>query len=359
MTDWLHTLQRVGERGLDCVLVTVTSGQGSIPREAGAKMLVTVDAIHGTIGGGELEFQATGLARDLLREEPLVKGVGKRSEPGDFQTRRFPLGADLGQYCGGAANLIFERVSPGAEWVGALAAWQEAGDPCVLATPAAGGGRLLVRANDAWGSLGTGATDAGAVAIARRLLAEADRTPRLVTLEDRTAVLLEPLQPSDFRVVVFGAGHVGRALVRVLGTLPCRVTWVDARAGEFPPDAADNVRIALTATPVAEVAAARPGACFLVMTHSHALDLELVAAILKRGDFAYCGMIGSQTKRRTFEKGLAKHGVPAAAIARLTCPIGIPGIKGKEPGTIAVAVAAQLLEQRGVAGRALNAAAEA
>jgi len=349
VTDWLHTLQRVGERGLDAVLVTVASGQGSTPRDAGAKMLVTADAIHGTIGGGELEFQATGIARELLRAT------------GGKEAKRFPLGADLGQYCGGAANLVFERVSPGAEWVGVLAAWQEAGEACVLATPATEDGRLLVRANDAWGSLGAGATDARAVEIARRLLVETDRTPALATLEDGTAVLFEPLRPSDFRVVVFGAGHVGRALVRVLGTLPCRVTWVDARAAEFPREAPDNVRVALTDTPAAEVAAAPPGCYFLVMTHSHALDLELVEAILERGDFAYCGMIGSQTKRRTFEKGLAKHGVPAATIARLTCPIGIPGIKGKEPGTIAVAVAAELLEhrERAAARRAPNAAAEA
>ncbi len=95
------------------------------------------------------------------------------------------------------------------------------------------------------------------------------------------------------------------------------------------------------------------------MTHSHALDLELVEAILRRHDFAYCGMIGSQTKRRTFENGLAKHGVPPEALARFTCPIGIPGIKGKEPGSIAVAVTAQLLElrERGVAVRAASAAA--
>jgi xanthine dehydrogenase accessory factor len=312
-------------------------------------MLVTVDAIHGTIGGGELEFQATGIARELLRAT------------GGKEAKRFPLGADLGQYCGGAANLVFERVSPGAEWVGVLAAWQETGEACVLATPATGDGRLLVRANDAWGSLGAGATDARAVEIARRLLVETDRAPRVVALDDGTAVLFEPLQPADFHVVVFGAGHVGRALVRVLGTLPCRVTWVDARAAEFPREAPENVRVALSDTPAAEVAAARPGSYFLVMTHSHALDLELVEAILQRRDFAYCGMIGSDTKRRTFEKGLAKHGVPAATIARLTCPIGIPGIKGKEPGTIAVAVAAELLEhrERAAARRAPNAAAEA
>ena len=347
MTDWLHTLQRVGERGLDAVLVTVTSGQGSTPRDAGAKMLVTVDGIHGTVGGGELEFQATEVARSLLRAT------------GGKEGRRFPLGADLGQFCGGAANLIFERIPPGVEWVQLLAEWQQAGEACVLATSATGEGRMLVRANAAWGSLGSDAADAAVLETARRLLAQGEDAPRLVTLDDGAAVLLEPLRPSDFHVVLFGAGHVGRALVRVLGTLPCRVAWVDARAAEFPREVPDNVRVALTDAPLGEVSAARPGSYFLVMTHSHALDLELVEAILRRHDFAYCGMIGSQTKRRTFENGLAKHGVPPEALARFTCPIGIPGIKGKEPGSIAVAVTAQLLElrERGVAVRAASAAA--
>jgi xanthine dehydrogenase accessory factor len=344
VTDWLHALQRVGERGLEAVLVTVTSGQGSTPRDAGAKMLVTVDAIHGTIGGGELEFRATEVARSLLRAG------------GAKEAKRFPLGADLGQYCGGAASLIFERVDPDAEWVRVLAEWQQAGDACVLATPATADGRLLVRASGTWGSLGTGAADAQATEIARRLLAETERAPRLVALEDGASVLFEPLQPCDFHVVLFGAGHVGRALVRVLGTLPCRVTWVDSRAAEFSREVPDNARVALTDAPVAEVSAARPGSSFLVMTHSHALDLELVEAILRRGDFAYCGMIGSRTKRHTFERGLAKHGVPPEALARFTCPIGIPSIKGKEPGSIAVAVAAQLLELRGAAERAPSAA---
>jgi xanthine dehydrogenase accessory factor len=216
----------------------------------------------------------------------------------------------------------------------------------VVATTATGDGRLLVRANGAWGSLGTEAADARAAEIARSLLAENDGTPRIVALADGLTVLLESLQPSNFRILLFGAGHVGRALVRVLGTLPCRVTWVDSRAAEFPRETPENVRVALTDAPLAEVSAARPGSSFLVMTHSHALDLELVEAVLKRGDFAYCGMIGSQTKRRTFEKGLAKHGVPPEALARFTCPIGIPSLKGKEPGVIAVAVAAQLLELR-------------
>ena len=341
MSDWLHTLQLVAERGLDAVLVTVASGMGSMPREAGAKMVLTVDAAHGTIGGGELEFQALDVARSLLGT-----AAGEGSDREGRTAKRFPLGADLGQFCGGAANLVFERVRADEAWVRELTAWRDRGEACVIATPTSGEGRLLVREGGTWGSLGAGPLDARAAGIAREMLAEGDRVPRLVSLDDGVTTLFEPLLRADFNVVVFGAGHVGRALVRVLATLPCRVAWIDSRAGEFPREPPDNARVIRTDAPLAEVASARSGSYFLVMTHSHALDFELVEAILKRGDFAYCGMIGSGTKRKTFENGLAKRDVSVAARARLVCPIGIPTIKGKEPGAIAIAVAAQLLEHR-------------
>jgi len=335
--SWIHTLQLVAERCQDAVMVTVTSGKGSTPREPGAKMIVTIDALHGTIGGGELEYQAIDLARGMLR------GAGDR------QTKRFGLGANLGQYCGGAANLLLERVPRGADWVSLAAGWLDAGVPCVVVTPFDGQSRLLVRDGETWGTLGNAALDARAVETARTMLANRDGATALVAVGDDLTALFEPLQPSDFNVVLFGAGHVGRALVRVLGPVPCRVTWVDSRAGEFPADVPDNVRVVRTDAPAAEVAAARPGSYFLVLTHSHALDFEVVESVLRRGDFAYCGMIGSQTKRRTFENGLAKRGAGAGLLARLTCPIGIPGIKGKEPGAIAVAVAAQLLQLHEIA----------
>jgi xanthine dehydrogenase accessory factor len=345
MNDWLHALRQCADRGMEAVLVTVQSGTGSTPRDAGAKMVVTADAIHGTVGGGELEYQAIDVARKLLRSS-----AGKH-------TRRFPLGAELGQVCGGAANLVFEPVPAGADWVKALAEREAAGMPCIVVTPAApdADGRLIVTAEETWGSLGAAVSDDRATAVAREVLGRGDDVPRVVALDGDVRVVLDAVRPIDFEVVLFGAGHVGRALARVLGTLPCRVRWVDGRAAEFPREIPANVRAVVTEAALDEVAAAQPGTYFLVLTHSHALDFELVEAILKRGDFGYCGMIGSATKRRTFENGLAKHGVPAAALARFTCPIGVPTIRGKEPSTIAVAVAAQLLELRergaGAAGR--------
>lgn len=343
MTEWLQALRRIGDRGLDAVLVTVLSGKGSTPRDAGAKMVVAVDGVHGTVGGGELEFQALDLARGMLRAR------------GDRQTKRFPLGANLGQVCGGAASLLFERVPAAAEWVRVAGERHEAGEPCVVVTPAGGrdDGHLVVTGSASWGSLGDEARDARATGTARARLAGDVAEPQTVALDDEVSAVFEVLRPVDFHVVLFGAGHVGRALVRVLGTLPCRVTWVDGRAEEFPGEVPANVRTIVTDAAVAEAGKAAPGSAFLVMTHSHALDFELVETILRRNDFAYCGMIGSATKRKTFESGLAKHGVPQTALARFTCPIGIPGIKGKEPAAIAIAVAAELLQLRecGAAGR--------
>jgi xanthine dehydrogenase accessory factor len=334
--DWLHALELCGERGHDAVLVRVLAGKGSTPREAGAKMVVTPDAVHGTIGGGELEFRALEIARGLLRER------------GDRATRRFPLGASLGQVCGGAAELSFERVPAAADWVRALAARHAAGAASVLVTPAApdeAGCLIVDAAGVAWGGLGDAARDRAASVAAQAVLASGEDAPRIAEVAGG-AVLLEPLRPTDFEIVLFGAGHVGRALARVLGTLPCRLTWVDSRPAEFPPDIPPNAVKRVTDAALDCVRDARPGAYFLVLTHSHALDFELVAAILRRGDFAYCGMIGSATKRRTFENGLVKKGIPAAALQRLTCPIGIASLKGKAPATIAIAVAAQLLEVR-------------
>ncbi|MCC6474385.1 MAG: xanthine dehydrogenase accessory protein XdhC [Burkholderiales bacterium] len=335
MRDWVEALQRLGREGQDAVLVTLASGKGSTPREAGAKMLVTGDAIRGSIGGGEAEFQAVSMARELLASTDARRA------------RRYRLGTSFGQNCGGIADLAFERVPAGAQWVAVLADWVGAGRACVLATPAGEApedARLVIEASAHHGTLGDGARDERAIDQGRRMLAARDRTCRLVPIDADLEARFELVEPLDFAIVLFGAGHVGRALARVLGAVQARITWVDSRAHEFPRDVPENVRVVLTDAPLEQVPAAGPGSWFLVATHSHALDLDLVEAILRRDDFAFCGMLGSATKRRTFEAGLAKRGV--RDLARLVCPVGIPSLSGKDPGTIAVAIAAQLLQER-------------
>ena len=150
---------------------------------------------------------------------------------------------------------------------------------------------------------------------------------------ERLVERLDAWRASLPRLVLFGAGHVGRALVRALDPLPCRVRWIDSRPGMAPAEQVDDPATIETA----------PGDLVLVTTHSHALDLAIVEARLRRLDFAWLGLIGSATKRRRFEGQLVAAGIPAERLDRLVCPIGLSAIRGKDPAVIAASVTAQLL----------------
>ena len=223
---WLDLLNRLCEAGAPCVVVTIAETQGSAPREAGAKMVVSRDACFGTIGGGRLEYQATGIARGML-EDPAARA--------SLQYFALP---SLGQCCGGTARLLFEPIAiePSAPWRAALAELQTAGRPAVLVTATGNGAKLVVSADATSGSVGAAADDAGAIDAARAMLNGAAGA-RLV----EEGWLLEPLRQQTWHVVLFGAGHVGKALIQVLGALPCRVAWVDGRTELFPDAVPDNV----------------------------------------------------------------------------------------------------------------------
>jgi xanthine dehydrogenase accessory factor len=165
------------------------------------------------------------------------------------------------------------------------------------------------------------------------------------------AALATRLRGAETPVALFGGGHVGRALVNVLGSLPFAVTWIDSRDEIFPQPVPDNVRCEHSDPVQAAVAELAPGSRVLVMSFSHAEDLDIVAACLlrlrARGDLPYVGLIGSKTKWATFRHRLEERGFRKQELAQVTCPIGIPGIRGKQPEVIAVAVAAQLLQWPG------------
>ena len=200
--------------------------------------------------------------------------------------------------------------------------------------------------------------DANALAAVREHLARGNDAGlrRFDEHADAPLFFLDPIAPCDFEIVLFGAGHVGRALVRVLAEVRCRITWVDAREDEFPRDIPAQVNVVCTDAPEAEVDAAAPGSYFLVMTHSHPLDEAICERIFRRDDFAYFGLIGSLAKRRQFEKRLEQRGTPRARFSALSCPIGVAGIPGKEPATIAIAVAAELLQAHAKCSTALASA---
>jgi xanthine dehydrogenase accessory factor len=248
------------------VVVRIDEARGSVPRDAGTRMLVAADRVAGTIGGGHIELKAIELARDMLASRTI--------EP---RSAHFALGPSLGQCCGGAVTLAFEPLAQEA-----LRGW----------------------------------------------IGEAPR----------------------FHLQLYGAGHVGRATARLLATLNVHVDWIDERESEFPPALREgswpgHIRKVIVDAVEAEVSQAPAGAFYLVMTHNHDLDLRITEAVLRRGDFGFLGLIGSRSKQQRFVHRLIDRGIPEATVARMTCPIGLPGIDGKEPEVIALGVVAQLLQQ--------------
>jgi xanthine dehydrogenase accessory factor len=318
------------------VLVTVAATEGSCPRESGAKMLVTGISQFDTIGGGHLEMRACGIAREML--------TMSATEPVPRRLESFALGPSLGQCCGGVVHLAFERIDRNA-----LASMA-----CLRQRMQAG--------KDSW-----------------RVISLDDATPP--ALFDRTGNRLSEtlLQVPDFNVdrpchvmqdcagrrwlvdpcraqrphlVLFGAGHVGAAIVRALAELPCHITWVDERDDMFPSTIPANVRVEATDAPEFFADTACPGSSFLVLTHSHALDQRLSEHILRRPGDEWFGLIGSKTKRKHFEHRLAERGIAKHRLDRMVCPIGLPSIKGKAPAIIAASVTAQLLQVWEAAERA-------
>ena len=341
MMSWLARLQDLLSRGEDVVLVTMATVKGSAPREAGTRMLVSAEQSALTIGGGHLEYKALEIARQMLQQDR------NRHE------QQFSLGASLGQCCGGAVKLLFERLHGEQSWLTDAVKLDQTGQSGVLVLPLdadANSQRLLF---DESGCLLVGP------ATLQQELSEKLITAVQQTVESRQdygvevitdaqgrqhRFLIDLIQPPAMQVYLFGAGHVGQALVQILGMQPCRIHWVETRDNQFPAETADNVLKLTTDTPEAEIAAAASGSYFLVMTHDHELDLRLSAEILKRDDFAYFGLIGSNTKRKRFEHRLLQRGYQAAQLSRMICPIGIDGIDSKLPAAIALAVSAQLLQ---------------
>lgn len=324
MSDWLTAIDDDTQAS---VLVTVALVEGSGPREAGAKMRVTLDGQMDTIGGGHLELRAVEIAKSML----VTRDTHARIE-------RFALGPSLGQCCGGVVHLAFEYVDAGLQALLAALRERRQQDSWRLA---ALDGESASALFDAAGSLIAGMPGQAPDTFAR------ERSTHVAQGSEGRRWLVDPCLAPRAHLTLFGAGHVGAAIVRALAYLPCTITWVDEREDMFsaalPPGLPANVRIAATDTPEEFVAMAPPGGSFLVMTHSHALDQRLTQAIMAREDAGWFGLIGSHTKRKQFEHRLQARGVPDERIAAMVCPIGMPGIRNKAPAVIAASVACQLL----------------
>ncbi|HEX8062869.1 MAG TPA: xanthine dehydrogenase accessory protein XdhC [Allosphingosinicella sp.] len=292
MADWTNHAHQALRDG-PAALVTILATEGSTPRGAGARMVVTQKGLRGTIGGGALEFQATAQARAILA-----------LDPGSWRVQDYPLGPLLGQCCGGRVRLLVEH---------------------------------LAEVPDREGPFEVTLTDR----VERRPLTGdgQDRLPARGPLPAPGSRFVEPLETDTLPVLLFGAGHVGQAIAARAEGLPLTLAWYDSR-----PEMAGTpgVLFADEAELVAQAAAAPEDGAVVILTHDHALDYRLAEAALG-GRARFVGLIGSQTKRARFLARLAAAGVDPA---RLTCPIGLPGIEGREPETIAIATLAQLLMLR-------------
>jgi len=313
MSEWITSALDAVRRGDAVAMATVVGVQGSTPREAGARMLVWPDRFEGTIGGGSLERQALDQARRLLTQD------ARRHALQDY-----PLGPLLGQCCGGHVRLLVERIDgESLPWLEAARAACRDGEPFRLCAELAGG--TLTRAVQAPGRH-DGAGDG----------------PRTPIPEVRR--IAETITPTCPRLMIFGAGHVGQAVARAFAPLPFDLDWLASREDLRPEAGGTRAQVVDEAALAARIAEAPAGAMVAVFTHSHDLDYRLTRAALARTDLAYVGLIGSATKRARFLRRFRDDGLDDAALARLTCPIGLPGLRSKAPAVIAVALAAQLLQ---------------
>lgn len=252
-TTWHAALHRLQCEAQPHALASVVGVAGSTPREPGAKMVITPQAVHDTLGGGHFELQVIEAARALLAA-------------GETTTRleAFPLGGRSGQCCGGFVH-----------------------------------------------------------------------------------VLIESYAGAEMTVAVFGAGHVGQALVGLMAPLPWQVLWFDSRPDAFAPLETSQPRLTCISSSMeridASVAALPPGAHVLIMTHDHDEDRRLVDALLTRGEHASLGLIGSTSKWASFRRRLHEAGHSDQVLATVRCPIGIAQAKGKRPYEIALSVMAELL----------------
>lgn len=289
------------------IRVVTADVQGSTPREIGAAMLVANDAQQGTIGGGTLEFEASKAALKQLRSDIAIK------------VSRHPLGPELGQCCGGAVTLVSECIDQ--DYIDALSQ-----NPFHLRRVEGTADKPFAITRD---------------------IAKARSEGCALSARLTDGWLIEPIHQAPRKLWVWGAGHVGRAIVDVLAPLPVfSITWIDTHKDRFPAKIADGVDWVAATVPNDLVKHAPPNSEHLILTFSHSLDLSLCHALLHQG-YSEIGLIGSKTKWARFQKRLSELGHSPDQISQIICPIGDPNL-GKHPQEIAIGVAAKLLNKQQV-----------
>ena len=341
--QWWRDFVDWQQQGQTVVLVTVIRADGSTPREVGATMLLALDQQQAlnqsdTIGGGQLEYQAIDLAKAML--------AGQDSRQRWIE--RFNLSARLGQCCGGVMWLLFEKIEPDAnqQLLECHKAWQN-GQQILRQVSGHQGSGWTISDHSSQGLVSAFQTNDPHSKHSHQNNQYQSNSHQSNSLQVSPEwQWQQPIMPYRMKVMIFGAGHVGEAIVRCLLPIGVQITWVDTRDDFFAEDLRDQVHCIITDLPEAELDHFDRGGAILILTHDHQLDLQLCFAALQSVTqaFAFVGMIGSKSKRAIFEKRMQQRGYHQTQLEHLVCPIGIEGIHSKQPAVIAVAVVAQLLQ---------------
>lgn len=222
-------------------------------------------------------------------------------------------------------------------------------------TPRNSGTKMVISNDDIFDTIGGGHLEHKAIKQAKKMLLNGKNCQHIEHFQlgsnlgqccgGNTSVLFECFAATGVNIMLFGAGHVGKALVPILAQLPCKVTWVDSREAQFPVNVEqyNNVHKVVSDTPELEVASMPANSYFIVMTHNHQMDFEISQAILKRADFHYLGLIASDTKWRRFKQRYKHRDIDENQVARMNCPIGLSQVGGKLPMEVAVSVSAEII----------------
>ncbi|ASP49640.1 xanthine dehydrogenase accessory protein XdhC [Cognaticolwellia beringensis] len=222
-------------------------------------------------------------------------------------------------------------------------------------TPRNSGTKMVISHDDIFDTIGGGHLEHKAIKYAKKMLVSGKSCQHIEHFQlgsnlgqccgGNTSVLFECFAATGVNIMLFGAGHVGKALVPILAQLPCKITWVDSREAQFPADLSsyENVDKVVSDSPELEVASMPANSYFIVMTHNHQMDFEISQAILKRANFHYLGLIASNTKWRRFQQRYKHRDIDQIQVARMSCPIGLAEVGGKLPMEVAVSVSAEII----------------
>jgi xanthine dehydrogenase accessory factor len=222
-------------------------------------------------------------------------------------------------------------------------------------TPRDSGTKMVASEQAIYGSIGGGHLEFKALESAAKMLAAGVEDQRVEHFSlgaslgqccgGRHTLLFESFPGNNFNIALFGAGHVGSALTGILQQLPCRLRWVDSRDGQHSGNLPSNVIPVSCDDPAAEVKTMPAASYYLIMTHNHQQDFEILEAVLKRGDARYIGLIGSETKWRRFQLRLQHRSYAPETYSHVRCPAGLTQVPGKMPVEVAVSIAGQIIAE--------------